>query len=257
MAWTIVYFCWDKFHNKVQLTSNLIVERILSGSPFVHLYFFYIILGLYLITPALRIVMQNSSRRLQLYLLLIAFSFSILQSLLNYYMPNLSVRLNAFTYFLFYICYYVAGHYLKDFKLKGKKLITCIVILMLSIVITSVLTYINGSTPWIYYYDYLSYNVVIMTITLFVVFNSLNDYINKYNYLCKTAKNLAPNVLGIYAIHIIVMDLLSQGIFGIQVKLNIGNLITSLPFTIVTVFIISFVITYVGKRIPVIKLIFG
>ncbi len=206
----------------------------------------------------MRVFIQNSSRKLQLYFLLMLFLYSVVQNLFNYYIPNLSVRINALNYFVFYICYFMAGFYLKTFKLASTKLAFSIILFIATVCLTAIQAYSNGKTPWIYSYDYLSYNVVMMTVLLFTILNSLNDHLGKqHDYLCKVVKNIASTTLGIYAIHIIVKELLSRGVWGLSISISSNHLLLSVPVTILMVFLVSFLITSIGMKIPLLNKVFG
>ena len=60
--WTAAYFAWSYYFNGIPLTTNGIVEGLLGGSYF-HLGFLYILIGLYLATPILRIVVKYIDRQ--------------------------------------------------------------------------------------------------------------------------------------------------------------------------------------------------
>ncbi|MDI9431562.1 MAG: acyltransferase family protein, partial [Sedimentisphaerales bacterium] len=54
VVWTVVYLLVRRFVDGEPLSTGLVVQLILTGEPYYHLWFLYMIFGLYLITPALR-----------------------------------------------------------------------------------------------------------------------------------------------------------------------------------------------------------
>jgi surface polysaccharide O-acyltransferase-like enzyme len=68
--WTIIYFAWSAFLNGQPLTSVDVLKGVLMGSSG-HLWFLYLLVGLYMITPFLRILVKHMDRRKFQYLLLI------------------------------------------------------------------------------------------------------------------------------------------------------------------------------------------
>jgi surface polysaccharide O-acyltransferase-like enzyme len=61
------YFAWDIFVEKQALTSQFVVEGLLGG-PYIHFWFFYMLIGLYLVTPLVRVFVAHASRHLMRYL---------------------------------------------------------------------------------------------------------------------------------------------------------------------------------------------
>ena len=60
IVWTIAYLIWERWREG--LTFSDAVVAAFSGTPSIHLYFLYVIAGLYLLTPFLRTVIAHTSR---------------------------------------------------------------------------------------------------------------------------------------------------------------------------------------------------
>ena len=65
MFWTIVYVLFRRFYLQPDDESWNPGIAILTGSPFVQLYFLYVLAGLTLLTPFFRLLSVHGSRRLQ------------------------------------------------------------------------------------------------------------------------------------------------------------------------------------------------
>lgn len=95
-----------------------IMGAILKGKPFYHLWFMYAIIGVYLFTPFIRILLENL-RDDQIKWLVASIMFvTIFSNYIGNYFHN---QENIFTLFLPYIGYFILGHYLYKNQLNQKK----------------------------------------------------------------------------------------------------------------------------------------
>ena len=95
-------------------------RRVLSGDVHFHLYYLFIILGLYLVTPVLRVFTANAGRRMAQYFLVVSFSATAV-SFFSELLPDLPVlslladiRVGVVTGFVFY---YMLGYYIDRYGL--------------------------------------------------------------------------------------------------------------------------------------------
>ena len=116
--WSIVYFAWDYFINHAALTVNSIIQSFLSGGAYKQFWFIYLIMGLYLITPILRIVVAHADRRILRYLIILWFIGVSLIPLFHL-ISGFTVDDNLFAFGGF-IGYFVLGVYLWVCRLKPR-----------------------------------------------------------------------------------------------------------------------------------------
>ena len=62
LFWGVIYFAWDYYADHLALTSSFVFQGILSG-PYFQFWYLYMIVGLYLLTPILRIVAAHIDRQ--------------------------------------------------------------------------------------------------------------------------------------------------------------------------------------------------
>ena len=60
VVWTIAYLAWERWRDGIAASDAVAAAS--SGTPSIHLYFLYVIAGLYLLTPFLRTVVAYTSR---------------------------------------------------------------------------------------------------------------------------------------------------------------------------------------------------
>lgn len=258
LSWSAMYFIWDAYANGAQLTIKEALKSILSGKPYAHLYFLFVIAGLYLITPILRKFFHSASKKDVSYLLIISFGISIAVIALNNFLPSISTNFNAFTMFLLYTCYYILGYYIKTYISKKYSFKTYLAMFLISLSITTVGSYCSAMYDFNnYFFSYLSPFVILMSISLFMIFISLENYLVKHTSLSKVTSIIADSTFGIYLVHLIVKGILEKGFLGITISVNTMNAFIGLPLTVFMVFVISFITTYVIKKIPLVKHIVG
>tara|TARA_R110002073_G_scaffold123819_10_gene267861 strand:- start:2862 stop:3812 length:951 start_codon:yes stop_codon:yes gene_type:complete len=87
-----------------------LLKNVAAGQASWHLYFLFLIAGLYLATPYVRMVLQSISPREELWLVLGLFALSCTCHIANTLLGQ--GGLNIATQWLPYVCYFVAGHYI-------------------------------------------------------------------------------------------------------------------------------------------------
>lgn len=260
LFWGTIYFGWDYFADNLALTSGFIFQGILSG-PYFHFWYLYMVVGLYLFTPILRIVVAHIDRQTFKYFFVVwflgAFLIPIPGLLGPYHLDSnlLSIPL--------WVGYFMLGVFLISVKVRRWILLSLVT---LGLVSTAVGTYFIAATiggPKTYYFhDYFSPTMILSTITLFLLLNTIKVPANKtevqhpkINWLLK---QISQCTLGIFLLHVIVLETLQRGyLWGFTISGNTLNSIIEVPLmTVVTLFICLGVILPL-KKVPVIKKLIG
>lgn len=276
ISWFLLYFLWLYFWRGQSINVEFIVKRIILGGPFYHLYFLYVIGTLYLVTPALRFSISRASSFKRAKLIIAFFSLGFLDSFVFYYLychPGLYDSISSFfPLFVFtfgFVGYFLAGYQLRMMTFSRKAFYFALVSLLLSLIITSVGTYIlvkhfGLSSFGLYFYDNFSPTCLVMSLCIFIIFKEehlLADLIGKNEKIYNFVKNwVAPGTFGIYLVHPIFMDILGK---YINITGNRGSAIIHLPpwlgipFLSVVVIVFSFIATLFIQRMPYVKRIVG
>lgn len=245
--WSCLYAIIEfilKKENFVELIKNII-------NGHYHLWFLYMIVGLYIIVPILRKITEN--QRVTEYFLALSLIFTfIIPSLLEIpiFSDLVKIRDNIGFYLtLGYSSYFVLGYWLsqKKFQLKTKKIIYFFSVL--GFIIT-----ILGSTiiskykmqPFGLYNEFLP-NVLLESIGVFIFIKNF-ALKNKFKYENKIYK-LSKYSFGIYLVHVLIIGILKKA--GINTLMI--NPIISVPVIAIIVFIISLIISMVMNNIPILK----
>ena len=70
--WATAYFAWRFFVNGETFSLNAILQGLLAG-PYFHFWFLYLLIGLYLLTPIIRVIVAHADLRIIKYFIFIWF----------------------------------------------------------------------------------------------------------------------------------------------------------------------------------------
>ncbi len=246
--WSIFY----TYTNGIDMQMSTILQSLITGRvSSIHLWFLYLIIGLYISTPILRIFIKNANNVHIEY-----FIFIWIVSIINTYMKTrhnigIGIEMGFFTGF---IGYYILGYYLvnTDFDKKYKNLIYILAFLgaLITMFGTYVLTTEKNSLDD-FYYGYLSPNVMVMSIGIFIFFKNI-DWKNSKIFNNLTINNVIVKMstlsFGVYLIHITILSLVKD--------LNLTSLfgyIIGIPLLATITMLISYFLVKIIYNIPVLK----
>jgi len=262
IVWAVLYMWWDGVFaesTSAVKTIKLAIRSILEGSVHYHLWFLYVLLGLYLVTPIMRRFAQSASEG-ELLFFIGLWIFSTTAFYLVQQFREISISLFAQPYVSGYLGYYLAGYYLgrREYTNKQAWLATVFVILMVA-----------GKTLWAYYltydggkfdtnlFEFLTWHVIATSLASFIALKSAAQYLKKYisPSIEKITVLVSGTTFGIYLIHDQILGLLETGELGFRLTTNISHPLFATPLTILVAFLLSFAATYLLQKIPVVKLI--
>lgn len=257
LFWGAAYFAWRIFLNNETLTWTSIGQSIIWG-PYFHFWFLYMLIGLYLVTPMLRIYVANASWKLQRYALIlwvIGTALIPLISILTKYDLN-----NNLFIFTGYVGYYLLGPYLV--KVYIRKKISCTLFLagfIWTAVGTYLITAIKGGTLQFFFYDNLSPGVILAAISLFLILSTIQDsrIKDRFPKVSKLLHFISVNSLGIYLLHLMVLETLQRGYLGLKISLATVNPIIEIPLITIITLSICLLVIYLLKKVPILKNLIG
>lgn len=197
ISWSIIYIFWRIFVEKSG-TFISIINDTLNGVPYIHLWFFYMIIGLYVVTPGIYKIKNKFSvkgfRNLGFALLIVASISEFIQGVFSFkYIPVF--------YFVDYLGYYITGYTLKDYKSKINPKIFLYIYIILGILrgILASLFQMKGSQLWMYMHTASNPLAIPAAIFLYLFFSNLK--LKKYRLA-----SISKYTLGIYVIHMIFLS---------------------------------------------------
>ena len=233
-------------------TNNFFVKGKESIVPFLrsffeghyHLWFLYMIVGLYMMVPILRKVTADKKVTEYFFIISIIFSF-IIPTICK--MPTISKVLGYVNFK--YITYFVLGYYLSknEISVKTRKIIYVFSLMgfLVTIFGSSIIANYKKIPFGLYNEFYL--NVFLETIGLFVFVKNIKFNIN--NKQSNILNKLVKYSFGIYLIHVLVIDDIKK----IGITPLTFNPIISIPIISILTFIISLIISAIINHIPILK----
>lgn len=237
IVWSLIYTPWKLYVTKTGTTQTLLKD-VINGVPYIHLWFFYMIMGLYIITPIVYKIMIKASdknrKRIAIVFLIIAFASEMIQI-------ALSKKLISPLWFIDYIGYFMFGYAFKDYKPKRSKYtFLCIYLFCGALAGTFAALFkmkMTNAPLWMYFHTSSNPLNIVGTTSLYIFFNNLEL---KSNPLSKVSKY----TLGIYVLHLMVLE----AITFLTKKTLTSLLIIDIPLYVAATFFISLTVVCILYR---------
>jgi surface polysaccharide O-acyltransferase-like enzyme len=258
VVWTVVYLLFQRYYLDTGLTFADAKQAIYAGSPALQLYFLFIIVGLYLLTPFLRVFTMHASWQRQAAFVVMFLGIGILDEALRALTDTGGV--NAATRFLPYVGYYVAGWVLRDVVISRRLVTIATVLFVGSIVLTTVRTrYLGGmrgiNASGLYLWDYLSPPVTTMSLSAFVLIRALAGRLPVIRDDRRAARlrRMADLTFGVYLVHMLILKPISH---HVAIPAGVWGMVGVTAAVWVVVVLASALATAVAQRVPVLRAVF-
>lgn len=255
LFWSLIYVAYAFYNEELNysgdfwITTKQVLHFLKYGSSY-HLWYVYMLIGLYLFVPIIGKFIRNATENEILYFLLVWFVVMLFeQPYLARFKPQVDVR-----YFEGYVGYLVLGHYLTFKNMPRNIGVWMAALFVLTLILTTTGTYLlynhyNGISTLLY--EPLSPAILIISISVFImgrviipkvpaVFTQVRDFAGNYAY-------------GIYLAHALVLTLLDS--FDINFKWF--NPIFSIPLTAFICLVLTLLSVYIINKLPFGKYISG
>jgi surface polysaccharide O-acyltransferase-like enzyme len=262
LFWGAAYFAWDFLVQNIPFTSNVIIQGILNG-PYTQLWYLYVLVGLYLITPILRIFIAHADVSLIKYFVTI---WVVGVAVLPFFGLFTTYQLNANVFTITgYVGFFVLGTYLSTVQIRSR---TLSILIILGMALTAIGTYALAATvggPEMYFFQqYFSPTVILTSMMVFLLLLRIKppqilketDLSNppKVN---KLVKLISQNTLGIFFIHVMIIESIQKGYLGFTINQDTLNPIIEAPLLTAIVLFASLAIILILKRVPYLKRLIG
>ena len=272
--WGILYFAWDFFVDHQVLTPSFVVQGVLTG-PYFQFWYIYMLIGLYLLTPFLRILVANANKNLFKYFVVLWLVGSAGLPLLGL-VSAFKLDPNVLT-IPGYVGYFVLGIYLVNSHVKRSILAGFMV---LGVALTAIGTYIIAATigggTMYFFQEYLSPTMILTSVMLFMLLTNGNAPANKIEMPQNLGDNkmagqenksaslgsrilklISENTLPIFLFHMMVIVTLQSGYLGITINGNTINSIIGVPLMTALTLAICLAVIVPLKKVPVLKKLIG
>ena len=254
IIWAIIYSVVNNIIFPLWDREIINVKSFISGIilGYFHMWYLYMIIGLYIITPFLRKFVSKENKTMVLLFISISFCFQFLTPIINV-ICNLGLNVSLVNtwienfhldFFGGYITYFMVGWYIVHIGIK-QKWVRCSIYLLGAISLVSIILYVHFTGDSGNAYANIGAPVFLYSISVFLVLNNIN-----FNFSEKTAKNivaLSKLTFGVYIIHMIFMCL------SVKVFPYDGCSAMYIVVRFVIVAFASFFSSYIISKIPLLK----
>jgi surface polysaccharide O-acyltransferase-like enzyme len=226
--------------------------ELLQGDAHFHLWFMYMIIGLYFVIPLLQALISNATNQIHYYFIAVWFlAVSALPLIARFADVNIYLEL---TFNTGYTGYLVLGYVLSKIPLDKKLISIAIAVYLLSVCATGLgnfaLTYLHKGFFDGYFREYLSPTVIAMSASAFILIRSLGtlSIFKKSQVTPFLISNVSDASYGIYLSHIIFLTRITNDFAPFT-----RNPIYMVPLNWLITILLSFLLVLILKRIPGLK----
>lgn len=202
--WSLLYLGYElygMYSRSEPLKWGYLLKQAAIGSPYFHLWYLFMLPGLYLLTPLLRRMLAALNRKHLVFLCAGSLLLALLNKLFSLSQP--ATPTFAGVLFIPYLGYFLAGYLLHTTRQDARWPWP---VLLASIALTALgcggLAEQDKLHLGTYFYDYFSITTIPMGLAAFALCHRLSTH--------RIAATLAPLAFGVYLIHPLILDLLWQ-----------------------------------------------
>ncbi len=251
--WVVFYGVFDALGKDASIKSLLSAPLLIFTKPHTHLWFLYVIAGLYVLTPALRVFTEHASRKMILYVIVLFVSFGLL-------LPTVNHLLAAFAHFPLYknleirgltsfVGYYLTGFYIAHYgirKIPRKILYASAFVSWGTAFLASLYVSDLRNAPNEYFFGNFRPTTFLVAAGIFCFFRE--------KFRDKTTDNplflnISRATLGIYLIHPIFIG----AFYRLDFSLLAWHPVLSAPLAATAFFALSLLIVLPFQKIPLLK----
>ena len=255
--WSALYAAYAYFFNKCALSTA--VTLFFSGHY--HMWFLFMIVGLYLIVPLLRPIAQNETLLRYFLLLALVFNFLLPQlgallSLFSWPLYSSYLSLSGMLYYHFtlgFAAYFMLGRYLSRKELSPKAARWCYALGVAGLIVTVVMTSYASrrlGTATVLFYNYDSVGVLLMCLAVFVFARRHLNFPSLGEKGHARIRALSRWSFGAYLVHPLFIETFDQ---FLGVNTLSCNAFFSVPLLTLLIGTLSFLVSALLSRVPIVN----
>lgn len=255
LVWSIVYdVVWNQAFADTGFTLDAVLSlfiRILRGPRAAHLWFFYSLIGLYAFTPILRVFVANAKKSdLWYYIGLWVVCMPLLFIVLEFTPLESGFELQ---YFTGYVGYFLLGLILGRLELTPRLRGLAWGLFLAGLTFTFVVFHFDlpPENNELVFRSYPSLNILIMSVGVFLLMRSAGEKVDSRH--ASWIKVFSQASFGIYLIHSLLQVWFESLWRSWGYETAVGPSILVIPLMTIALYFASFIVTYLLRRIPILK----
>ena len=254
LVWSVVY----DVQNSEAFSSGVTLEgilkmfiRILRGPRETHLWFFYSLIGLYLLTPILRVFVAKARSSEILYYIALWFIAMPILFIVEAFTP----LKNGFEIYYTggYVGYFLLGYLLGGLETKPPLLWPALGLFITNFIFTFAVFHFDlfPQESELVFRSYPSLNIILMSIGAFILIKAAGEKISLP--LVRLSAEASKVSFGVYLIHPIIYTWMALGWNALGLETKFGNSIFVVPLAALVNFVISWMVVFVISKIPFLR----
>lgn len=260
IVWHLIYLVGVRMILlRQEFSVNELVDSVISMTIYPHLYFLWLIAGLYIVAPVLAGFIRGGGRRRAL----IFAGCTLATTLVIYAIPGIvsligvsrPIHFEFLTIWLPYVGYFLAGYALSLAELSRKATVwwaiagfALALLVMAQFAFPESMRVVSAiATP-----EYLGIGVALLSLSVFIVGGRALNRLTISPALGRWVVKLSEASFGVFLIHLIVLLVPYRYLLGFRNQVSTGEAL--LAYMIIL--IVSFAISIVARKIPIVRSIF-
>lgn len=214
--WSLFYFIVIRtLFSQVPLTRGDLAGFVLDGKPYTHLYFLWLIIGLYAVAPVLASFLRGGGERRAFVFAGVVLAATVVTGMSSSVLGGMGesrpLTLMALTQWLPYAGYFLAGWALRNVRLSGVGSLIGSIVTALAVVVSVIQFGIRPAAPILDAVAPLSYYgpiVAVASVGVFVCGNSVLAGWNPGRRTQRIVRELSDSAFGVFLVHFAIMVVL-------------------------------------------------
>ncbi len=203
--WNIVYFGYKCIMGYIDFDITILLSDFINCGTEYHLWYLYTLVGIYLLVPFLKILVDNLNTKQSIWLLLLMMFCTSIRPFINTVTPLYIYLFEPL--FNGYIGCFFMGYILGNIKINNRKVIAFSIAGLLFLIISVFVNYTNSSSDginMIFNYGYSLCHYV-MAAVIFVLSRFLFESRGVFVKATETVSKLS---FGVYLVHVLIIDII-------------------------------------------------
>ncbi len=252
--WSLLYFLLVRtLFSQIRPTRLDVARFVLDGQPYTHLYFLWLIIGLYVVAPVLASFLEGGGQRRALVFAAVVLGATVItgmsSSVLTAMGDDSPLVLLALTQWLPYAGYFLAGWALRTVRLSGWRLAVAAAFTLLAVAVSIVQYGARPAVPLVDAVLPLSYFGPVVAVASLGVFVCATSMLSRWRpgpRVQRMVRELSDCAFGVFLVHFAIMVLL-RGVPPFDAA--VGSLTLSV-LEWVLVLGISFLVVSLMRKVP-------
>lgn len=261
LIWSLIYFLWRIHANGEELRPLSFVPMLFMEPLYYHLWYMYLVIGLYLIAPLMGLYMKYSCCRHNWYYLLLWFAMAVVLPFVeSLYDIKTYISIGSGNSIFKFAGYFALGWMLRNTALNTTKKLFFSLVFMLGLSATAYGTYamtvVRGDGQFDpLFYEYFSFSVLMMAVSIFLLLKSIETpaFLNRREGRHRALSLVAACVPGIYLVHALLIAAAKRGMLGFFFTPEMMGLPIGIPVFGLGILAASLFVVLIIRSIPVLK----